>query len=326
MVGRDGMPDEVVDEVVEAQDARPPGREAEGTDVAGEFARRRESLFAVAYRILGTRADAEDVVQEAWLRWSRVDPGEVEDPRGYLFRLVTNQAIDQLRRVRARRESYVGPWLPEPLLTAFEVSDPSGADGGPDVGRQVELAESVSMGLLVVLETLAPVERAVFVLHEAFGYTYAEIGAILGRTERGVRQLAYRARQHVQARRPRQRPTASQHREITERFLAAAVGGDLGALMDLLAPDVTMWADADGRSETPREALHGAVVVARYLASVREFWPDGLGVEVVEVNTGPGAVVRANDHPYLVFALELDGQRVQTIRAVLNPDKLAHLR
>jgi DNA-directed RNA polymerase specialized sigma24 family protein len=172
MVWRDGMPDQVVDEVVEARDAPPPGGEAEGTDVAGEFARQRESLFAVAYRILGTRTDAEDVVQEAWLRWSRVDPGAVEDPRGYLFRLVTNQAIDQLRRVRARRESYVGPWLPEPLLTAFEVSGRAGADGGPDVGRQVELAESVSMGLLVVLETLAPVEGAVFVLHEAFGFGY----------------------------------------------------------------------------------------------------------------------------------------------------------
>lgn len=308
-----------------AEDALPPNRGVEGKGRAGEFEGQRELLFAVAYRILGTRADTEDVLQEAWLRWSRVQPGAVDDPRGYLVRLVTNQAIDQLRRVRARRESYVGPWLPEPLLTGFEVSGQVASEGGLEVSRQVELAESVSMGLLVVLETLAPVERAVFVLHEAFGYTYDEIGTILRRTERAVRQLAYRARQHVQARRPRQRPTSREHREVTERFLAAAVGGDLRALLDLLAPDVTMWADADGRSETPRKALRGASVVAHYLASVRAFWPDGLAVEVVEVNAGPGAVVTSHGRPYVVFALELDESRVRMIRAVLNPDKLARL-
>jgi RNA polymerase sigma-70 factor, ECF subfamily len=275
------------------------------------FERHREVLFAAAYRMLGTRADAEDVLQEAWLRWNRVDHDEVDEPRAYLFRLVTRLALDQLRRVKVRRETYVGPWLPEPLVTA------------PGVEESAELAETLSMGLLVVLETLDPVERAVFVLHEAFGFSHAEIAEMTGRTERAARQLAYRARQHVHARRPRRGATPAEHREVTERFLAAALGGDLSAL-DVLAPDVTFVADADGRSETPRQPVHGGREVAEYLVSVVEFWPPRLGVEIIPVNGGPGALITTDGRPFLVFAFDIDpvDGRLREIDAVLNPDKL----
>jgi RNA polymerase sigma-70 factor, ECF subfamily len=277
-----------------------------------EFERHRQVLFAAAYRLLGTRADAEDVLQEAWLRWTRVDRDEVDEPRAYLFRLVTRLALDQMRRVKARREAYVGPWLPEPLLTS------------PGVEEGTELAESLSMGLLVVLETLAPVERAVFVLHEAFGFSHAEIAEMTDRTERAARQLAYRARQHVHARRPRRDTTPTEHRAVTERFLAAALGGDLAALLDVLAPDVTFVADADGRSETPRQPVHGAREVAEYLASVVEFWPPHLGVEITPVNGGPGALITTDGRPFLIFSFDVDPAdgRLREIDAVLNPDKL----
>jgi RNA polymerase sigma-70 factor, ECF subfamily len=271
----------------------------------------RQALFGAAYRMLGTRADAEDVLQEAWLRWDRVDRAEVDEPRAYLFRLVTRLALDQLRRVKARREAYVGPWLPEPLLTS------------PGAEESAELTESLSMGLLVVLETLTPVERAVFVLREAFGFSHAEIAEMTGRTERAVRQLAYRARGHVDARRPRREATPAEHREVTERFLAAAIGGDLAALLSVLAPDVTFVADADGRSETPRQPVRGAREVAEYLVSVVPFWPPHLGVEIIPVNGGPGALVTTDGRPFLVFSFDIDpAGRLREIDAVLNPAKL----
>jgi RNA polymerase sigma-70 factor (ECF subfamily) len=271
----------------------------------------RQALFGAAYRMLGTRADAEDVLQEAWLRWDRVDRAEVDEPRAYLFRLVTRLALDQLRRVKARREAYVGPWLPEPLLTS------------PGAEESAELTESLSMGLLVVLETLTPVERAVFVLREAFGFSHAEIAGMTGRTERAVRQLAYRARRHVDARRPRREATPAEHREVTERFLAAAIGGDLAALLSVLAPDVTFVADADGRSETPRQPVRGAREVAAYFVSVVPFWPPHLGVEIIPVNGGPGALVTTGGRPFLVFSFDIDpAGRLREIDAVLNPAKL----
>jgi RNA polymerase sigma-70 factor (ECF subfamily) len=277
-----------------------------------DFEHHRQALFGAAYRMLGTRADAEDVVQEAWLRWSRVDHDAVDERRAYLFRLVTRLALDQMRRVKARRESYVGPWLPEPLL------------GSPGADDRAEQAETISMGLLVVLETLSPVERAVFVLHEAFGFSHAEVAEMTGRTERAVRQLAYRARRHVDARRPRRAATPAEHREVTRRFLDAAIGGDLAALLSVLAPDVTFVADADGRSETPRQPVRGARAVAEYLVSVVPFWPPRLGVEITPVNGGPGALITTDGRPFLVFSFDIDPAdgRLREIDAVLNPDKL----
>lgn len=269
------------------------------------FEAHRAELFGAAYRMLGTRADAEDVLQEAWLRWGRVDRATVRNPRAYLFRLVTNEAIDQLRRVRARREEYVGPWLPEPLVEAAEPG------------------EAVSVGLLVVLETLSADERAVFVLHEAFAFSHAEIAEMLGRTERAVRQLAYRARRHVQARRPHRRPSRAEHRELTARFVAAAVDGDVAALVRLLAPGVELRADSDGRRETPRRPVLGAAEVAAWFRTAAPFWPAPLAVRVTPVNGAPGALVLGGDTPFLVFALEYDeDDRVAAVYAVLNPEKL----
>ena len=211
------------------------------------FARDRSLLIGVAYRMLGWVSDAEDVVQEAWLRWARVDADTVADPRAFLVRTVTRLAIDRLRRIKARRETYVGPWLPEPLLTGPDTVAEPVADPATDVDR----AESVSMAMLVVLETLTPLERSVFVLHEAFGYPYADIGEMLGRSPATVRQLAHRAREHVQARRPRFVTDAAKRRTATERFLAASLGGDMNALLEPLAPDAKLWADGGGKAKAP---------------------------------------------------------------------------
>ncbi|MBF6173582.1 RNA polymerase sigma factor SigJ [Nocardia blacklockiae] len=274
-----------------------------------EFEHHRSELFAAAYRMLGSRADAEDVLQEAWLRWREVDHDTVTQPRAYLFRLVSHLAIDQLRKAKTRRETYLGPWLPEPLLT------------GPETNG--ELAESVSMALLVVLEALDPAERVVFVLHEVFGFAHAEIAALLDRTERATRQLGYRARRHVEARRPRYRPSPHEHRELTDRFLTAAAGGDLTALTRLLAPDVVFCADADGRSETPRESLSGLNTVAGYLCSVTWAWPAGLRRRTISINGGPGAVLLTDAGIYAVLSLDVDADdRIRAIRLILNPDKL----
>ena len=218
------------------------------------FEAHRDLMFAVAYRMLGTITDAEDAVQDAWLRWSAASRADVADPRSYLARIVTNTALNRLRSVRSRREAYIGPWLPEPLLTA----------AGPDAAERAELAESVSVAMLVVLESLTPEERAVFVLREVFGFEYAEIGAAVGRSVPAARQLAHRAREHVQARRPRFDVDRNQQREVTERFLAAAGGGDIEGLMSVLAPDVTLLTDGGGKALAALRPITGAGKVARF--------------------------------------------------------------
>src|SRR4051812_18580071 len=215
----------------------------------------RNLLFAVAYRILGTAADAEDAVQDAWLKWSAADRSQVADPRAYLVRIVSNVAMDRLRSAKARRETYIGPWLPEPIATATAADDVAGA-------------ESVSMALLVVLESLSPLERAVFVLKEAFAFTYAEIADAVQRSEDSVRQAAHRARAHVRAQRPRFQPTRARQREVTERFFAAAGGGDLNALMTLLARDVTRGTDGGGRVRQGMRPGGGAGGGANWRAGV----------------------------------------------------------
>ena len=273
------------------------------------FEDHRRLLVAVAYRVVGTMADAEDVVQDAWLRWRDVDHAAVADVRGYLVTVTTRLAIDRLRRVR--RESYVGPWLPEPVLT----STPDDA---------VALADSVSMALLVVLETLSPLERAVYVLHEAFGYGYPEIGRIIGRSAPAARQLGHRAREHVRARRPRYEPDPGVRRAVTERFLKACLDGDLATLLEVLAPDVTLWADSGGRVPAPRHPMHGADQVARFFAATSVKIPHGTGIREVEANGGPAALIVLDDVPYAVFVLDLspEDHRVSAIRAVGNPAKL----
>src|SRR5215210_6646521 len=275
---------------------RKGGRVSKGTwgertpDAARVFDEHRGLLVSVASRVLGSVTDAEDAVQEAWLRWSGVDHSGVDDPRAFLVRVTTRLAIDRLRRAKARRESYVGPWLPEPVLTK------------QDPAEDAAMAESVSMAMLVVLETLSPLERAVFVLREAFGMPYAEIADVLGRKDDAVRQLGRRARDHVQQRRSRFDADQSEQRRVTERFLQATSTGNLDALMAVLSPGVTLVADGGGRVLAPRRPVLGAEKVARFLLAVateermaRSLKSVGsepivadLRVRVALVNGGPG--------------------------------------
>ncbi|WP_217143626.1 RNA polymerase sigma-70 factor [Streptomyces sp. AC627_RSS907] len=285
------------------------------TDV---FEEHRPVLLGVAYRMLGRLADAEDVVQEAWLRWSGADRSDVREPRGYLVRVTTRLAVDRLRQIKSRRETYVGPWLPEPYVTDF---------GGtvPDTAERAVLADTVSFALLVVLESLSPLERAVFVLREAFGYPYAEIAAMLERGEAAVRQLAGRARKHVDERRPRYDVDPVQRRDLTERFLAAALDGDLEGLMAMLAPDVRLVGDSGGKSRAPLRVLEGPAKVGPFLlGAARKSAPD-LSFRFLEVNGGPALLVLSEGKPDAVFQLEVADGRVQSLYIVRNPDKLRSL-
>ncbi|GGP45558.1 RNA polymerase sigma24 factor [Streptomyces calvus] len=285
------------------------------TDV---FEEHRPVLLGVAYRMLGRVADAEDVVQDAWLRWSGANRSGVREPRAYLVRVTTRLAIDRLRRIKASGETYVGPWLPEPYVTDF-------GDTAPDTAERAVLADSVSLAVLVVLETLSPLERAVFVLREAFGYPYADIAAMLDRGEPAVRQLAGRARKHVEERRPRYAVDPVQRRDLTERFLAAAADGDLEGLLELLAPDVRLVGDSGGKSRAPLRVLESADHVGRFLlGAARKSVPD-LSLRFLEVNGGPAVLVLAGGRPDSVFQLDVADGRVQTVYVVRNPDKLRSL-
>jgi RNA polymerase sigma-70 factor (ECF subfamily) len=278
----------------------------------------RGLLFSIAYRVLGTAADAEDAVQDTWLKWSAADRSRVADPRAYLVRIVTNVSIDRLRAERSRRETYVGPWLPEPVLTEDATGDPA---------AEAERAASVSLAMLVVLETLTPLERTVFVLHEAFAYSYTEIGEILDRSPATVRQLAHRAREHVAARRPRFAADPVARRTATERFLHATLSGDLAALMDLLAPDAALWADGGGKFKAPLRPIHGADKIARFFVAIgAEALAPGQAVEITDVNGGPAAVLVGPAGPVAVLQVDLDEDgHVTDVRMMGNPDKLAGL-
>jgi RNA polymerase sigma-70 factor (TIGR02957 family) len=298
-----------------------------GTSTGRTFDEHRDLLVSVAYRILGSVTDAEDIVQEAWLRWSGVDHFQVKDPRAFLIRVTTRLAIDRLRRVKARRESYVGPWLPEPVLTS------------QDPAEDAAMAESVSMAILVMLETLSPLERAVFVLREAFGMPHSEIADVLGRKEEAVRQLARRAHDHVREGRTRFDADRTEQRRVTERFLEAATGGDLEALMTVLSPGVTLVADGGGRALAPRRPLRGANKVARFLLAVateeqtvrflRSVGSEpsgGVRVYPVRVNSEPGVVITSGGEPISALVLDVSDGVVQTIHLVANPEKLTGVR
>ncbi len=296
-------------------------------DATRVFNEHCDLLLSVAYRVLGSVTDAEDAVQEAWLRWSGVDHSEIANPRAFLVRVTTRLAIDRLRHAKARRESYVGPWLPEPVLTT------------PDVAEDVALAESISMAMLVVLETLSPLERAVFVLREAFGMPHSEIAEILGRKEEAVRQLARRARDHVQERRSRFEADQTAQRRVTERFLEATSSGDLESLMRVLAPGVTLMADGGGRALAPRRPVRGTEKVARFLLAVateertarflRSVGAEpslDVRVHLAQINGGPGVVITSGDRPVSALVLDVADGLVRTIHLVANPEKLAGVR
>ncbi|MFG3253091.1 RNA polymerase sigma-70 factor [Streptomyces sp. NPDC048172] len=281
------------------------------TEAERRFTEQRGLLHAVAYRVLGSVTEAEDTVQDAWLRWSRLDVSTVRDAEGYLVRVVTRLAIDRLRSARVRRETYVGPWLPEPLLT------------GPDVAERVELADSVSTAMLLVLESLSPLERAVFVLSEAFGYSLPEIARCVGRSDVAVRQLAHRARRAVAERRRRYDTDQATRQRVTERFLAACVGGDVAALMEVLAPDVTMVSDGGGLTGAPLRPVHGAARVARAVAVLARRRPEGTAVRVVQLNGGPGVVFSAGGTPVLAAVPHLVDGAVAELHVVTAPQKLS---
>lgn len=280
------------------------------------FADHRNLLFAIAYRLLGSAADAEDVVQDAWFKWSADDRSRVSDPKAYLSRIVSNLSMERLRSTRRQRETYVGPWLPEPILTEADTAD------------NVAAAESVSMAMLVVLETLSPLERAVFVLKDVFDFSYAEIAEAVERSESAVRQAAHRAREHVRARRPRFETDRDKKREATERFFAATIGGDINALMELLAPDVTLWTDGGGKVRQALRPIVGAPNVLRWISGNVKRPYEGVEIsemtaEVVEINGGPGIVMRGAGRIIATITVDLDADgRILTVHNVANPDKL----
>ena len=276
------------------------------------FVMHRRLLFTVAYEMLGSAADAEDVVQETWLRWVGVDHDEVRDPRAYLVRIVTRQALDRLRTLSRRREEYVGEWLPEPLLTS------------PDVAEDVELAESVSIAMLTVLETLGPIERAVFVLREVFEVSYGEIAEAVDKSPAAVRQVAHRARKHVVARRPRMAVSRSEQQAAVEQLRTAIADGDLEGLLDVLAPDVVMVADGGGLAPAFARPVTGAPRVAQLLKILAEKVPD-FRIGVLWLNGAPALRIDLDGQLDTAVTLAVEDGRITRIYAIRNPHKLSRL-
>lgn len=276
------------------------------------FVSHRNLLFTIAYEMLGSAADAEDVLQETWLRWAGVDHGTVENDRAYLVRIVTRQALGRLRTLGRRKESYVGSWLPEPLLTA------------PDVAEDVELADSVSMAMMLVLETLTPTERAVFVLREVFDVDYDEIATALDKNPAAVRQIAHRARSHVAARRPREVVTQAASREALAAFQRATETGDLQALLDLLAPDVVFLGDGGGvKQAVPRPVVGSSKVARMLLGGLLKV--TGWTMEPAQVNGCPALIVRFGGELDTVVAVRVENGLISGLYAVRNPAKLSHM-
>jgi RNA polymerase sigma-70 factor (TIGR02957 family) len=285
----------------------------EHSDPTTAFVAHRNLLFTVAYEMLGSAADAEDVLQETWLRWMKVDVAQVRDERAYLVRITTRRALDRLRTVRRRREEYVGPWLPEPLLTA------------PDVAEDVELAESLSMALMLVLETLAPTERAVFVLREAFDVGYDEIAAAVGKSPAAVRQIAHRARQHVDARRPREVVSPAEVRAALESFRHAVQTRDLQGLLDVLAPEVVLLSDGGGVKQAALRPISGADKAARFIVGGLGKAQVTLTTEPTVVNGNPALVVRVDGEIDGVIAIRVEDGRISGLYYVRNPQKLTRI-
>ena len=280
------------------------------TDCATEaFAAHRNLLFTVAYEMLGSAADAEDVLQETWLRWAGVDLGTVRDQRAYLVRITTRQALSRLRTLGRRKESYIGPWLPEPLLTA------------PDVAEDIELADSVSMAMLLVLETLTPAERAVFVLREVFDLAYDEIAEAMDKSPAAVRQIAHRARAHVASRRPHAVVPPAQTRAALEAFQRAIETGDLQRLLDILAPDVVFLGDGGGVVPAALAPVAGADTVAQILGRIAA----AASLQPAQVNGYPALIIRLNGEIDTVIAVRINDGLITGLYAVRNPEKLSHM-
>jgi RNA polymerase sigma-70 factor (ECF subfamily) len=279
---------------------------------AERFTHLRPLLFTIVYEMLGSTTETDDVLQDSYLRWAEVDLSTVRDTKSYLAQIVTRQALNALRAGARRREEYVGPWLPEPLL--LDEQDPS---------ADLVLAESVSMAMLVLLETLSPEERVVFVLREVFGFEYNEIATAVGKSEPAVRQVGHRAREHVQARRKRFEPVDPQRSaQITAQFFMAASSGDLDALMSMLAPDATWIADGGGKVSAARRPVVGAKKVAAALAGLARIGLPDMRIEMAIVNSAPAVLIYSGDRLDLVVAVEIVDDKISTFYAIRNPDKL----
>ncbi|MFD3647718.1 RNA polymerase sigma-70 factor [Streptomyces cyaneofuscatus] len=284
------------------------------TDPATEaFLAHRNLLFTVAYEVLGAAADAEDVLQETWLQWVKADRGQVRDQRAFLVRITTRQALNRLRTMKRRREAYVGSWLPEPLLTA------------PDVAEDAELAESVSMALMLVLETLTPTERAVFVLREVFDIDYDEISNAVDKSPAAVRQIAHRARRHVDARRPRRAVSSNESRAVLESFQCAVETGDPQALLEVLAPDVVLMSDGGGIKHAALRPVTGAERVARMFAGGIRKVEGTITTEPTVINGDPAFLVRMGGEIDGVMAISVENSRITGLFYVRNPEKLTHV-
>ena len=277
----------------------------------------RPLLFSIAYQMVGSASEAEDLVQEAYLRFHRAVAGEVDSAKAYLSTVTTRLAIDHLRSARARREQYVGAWLPEPLVTGGD-ADPAG---------HAETADSLSLAFLVLLERLSPVQRAVFLLHEVFGYGYAEIAELVGRSEDNCRQIAARARRHIEAGRPRFEASRREREELARRFFAAIDQGDTEGLVGLLAADAVLYGDGGGKAPALTAPVHGAERVARFLLGLaRRGRAVGTQATPAEIHGPPGLLTFDPARRLLgVLALDIADGHVQTVRSIVNPDKLGHL-
>jgi RNA polymerase sigma-70 factor (ECF subfamily) len=279
----------------------------------------RSYLFGIAYRMLGSAMDAEDLVQETYLRYQATPPETIRSLKAYLATILTRLCLDQLQLARRQREVYVGPWLPEPLLTGPtpETADPA---------ERVDTEESISLAFLLLLEELQPFERAVFLLREVFEYEYAEIATMLGKSEVACRRSFSRAKHHLAEHRPRFPASPETHRQLLTGYFQAVQTGEMTALMDLLAEEVTLWADGGGKiKQAALRPISGRAAVARFSLGTKRFLPAGYQVEVAEVNGQPALVIRAGEQALLVLTIEVEAGQIQTIRVIANPEKLSQV-
>jgi RNA polymerase sigma-70 factor (ECF subfamily) len=285
-----------------------------GVDI---FNSHRSLLFSIAYRMLGSAADAEDILQEVYLRWERASEDEVRSPRSFLSTIVTRLSIDHLRKEKSRREVYVGPWLPEPLMTSYN----------PDLTCTVELAESISMAFLMLLETLGPVERAVFLLREVFDYEYAEVAEIVGKSEANCRQIVRRAQQHLRERRPRFAVSHEHQQEMIQSFIRATTEGDMQGLVNLLTEDITFTTDGGGKAQAALKPIYGVEKVVRFIFAIvaKLSATPNISVAVTEINGQLGIIAYEGDKPTSTLTFTYEGNRISAIQSVVNPDKLRSL-
>jgi RNA polymerase sigma-70 factor, ECF subfamily len=282
-----------------------------------DFEKYRPMMFSIAYRMLGSVSEAEDIVQNAYLRYLPMPAGSIASPKAFLSTVVTRLCLNQLQAVRVQRETYLGPWLPEPLLTEDDPGSPT---------SQAEKLESISMAFLVLLERLTPVERAVFLLREVFDYPYPEIAEIVGKEEVSCRQIFSRAKKFIASERPRFTPSSEHHEQLVQQFVEAVEEGDLDGLTGLLASDVTLWTDGGGRVRgAATRSLHGQEPVARFVIASKRLIQAAFAAEITEVNGEPAIVVRVDGHPLSVVSLTIAQQHIVEIRVIGNPEKLRHL-